>query len=113
VSVQEPEAVVAQRQADLGGWELYRVVRQDDDDAVCVVALRAAARADEGVLYGVYRGADAEPSASGTIGRVAAPWSDAAREAVLREILAAYVAQLPALAGPLGFDFGASAGEEG
>jgi hypothetical protein len=101
--------VVGERLADLGAWELYRFLPEDGDDVVCTVALRPAA---EEVAYAVYRGADAEPSASGTIARASAGWSDAAREAVLEEILLAYRPKLPALHAGVVFDFKSTA-EEG
>jgi hypothetical protein len=97
------DAVVGERLADLGTWEFYRFTPRARDEVACVVALSPTAAE---VAYGVYRATDGEPSASGAIARDAGPWCDAAREAVLREILAAYRPELPALAGGIEIDLG-------
>jgi hypothetical protein len=91
------EKVIAERLADLGGWELYRFALEHDDDVVATIALRHGA---SGVEYGVWRQKNAEPSATGILvldhaGESA--WSDAAREAALQEILAIYAAEMPEL----------------
>jgi hypothetical protein len=101
--------VVGERLADLGEWEIYRFVPEDSDEVVCTVALLPAPGE---VSYAVFRGTDAEPSASGAIGRAAsAHWSDEGREAVLGEILAAYRPRLPALHAGVVMNLG-DAGEE-
>jgi hypothetical protein len=107
--VADESRVVGERLANLGPWELYRFLPEDGDEAVCTVALSPAGGE---VAYAVYRGADAEPSASGTIARAFAGWSDTAREAVLEEILMAYRPKLPALYAGVVFDF-RSTEEEG
>jgi hypothetical protein len=103
------ETIVGERLADLGGWEFYRFASKDGDEAVCVVALSPG---EAEVAYGVYRAMDGEPSASGAIARAFGSWSDTAREEVLREILAAYRRDLPALAASIEIDLG-RAEEEG
>jgi hypothetical protein len=103
------ETVVGERLADLGGWEFYRFAPKDGDEVVCVVALSPG---EAEVAYGVYRAMDGEPSASGAVARGRGSWSDAAREEALREILAAYSRDLPALAANIELDLG-RAPEEG
>ncbi len=105
--------VIGGRLADLGAWELYRFALEDGEEAVCTVALQAAPAVDD-VAYAVFRGEDAEPSASGTIARAAPGWSDEARIDVLEEILTAYRPRLPALGAGVVFDLApARDGEEG
>ncbi len=99
----EESKVAGERLADLGEWEIYRFMPEDSDEIVCTIALLPA---PEEVAYAVYRGTDAEPSASGAIARGAAEWSNAAREGVLGEILVAYRPRLPALYAGVVFDLG-------
>jgi hypothetical protein len=93
--VAEEDTVVGERLQDLGPWEFYRFSRRNSGHIECTVALLPTG---EDVAYGVYRGSDAEPSASGTIVREGEDWSNATREVVLNEILAAYRPELPTLA---------------
>jgi hypothetical protein len=101
----EESRVVGERLANLGAWELYRFSPEDSEEVVCTVALLPASGAEGEIAYAVFRGADAEPSASGAIA-VAAGWSDADRARVLGEILVAYRPKLPALYAGVVFDFG-------
>ena len=95
------EKVIAERLADLGGWELYRLALESGDDVVATIALRRGAG---GVDYGVWSRKDAEPSATGALDRAAEDgWDDDAREATLQEILAIYAAQMPELRGGVVF----------
>lgn len=94
------EKVIAERLADLGGWELYRLALESGDDVVSTIALRRGAG---GVDYGVWSGKNAEPSATGILDRAADGWDDDAREATLQEILAIYAAQMPELRGGVVF----------
>jgi hypothetical protein len=93
--------VIAERLADLGAWEMYRFTVEDTDEVVCTVALRPGGGDIE---YGVFRGEDGEPSATGLVARDGRPWSDAAREGALEEILDAYEPKLPALRGHVVYD---------
>jgi hypothetical protein len=99
--VTDEDTVVGERLHDLGSWELYRFARRDSERVECTVALLPTGL---DVAYGVYRATDAEPSASGNIVREPGAWSDAARESVLKEILAAYRPELPGLAAGFEFD---------
>jgi hypothetical protein len=104
--------VIGERLADLGAWEMYRFAPEDGEEAVCTVALLPASPGPPDaaeVAYAVFRGADGEPSASGTIARDGATrggprWDDEARCAVLEEILLAYRPRLPALKAGVVFD---------
>lgn len=96
------ETVVAERLSDLGAWEFYLFSLDDSGAAVCKVALRTGHA--EGVEYAVFRGEDGEPSAAGVIAQPD-PWSDEAREDVLKELLTIYAAKLPELRGGVVFDF--------
>lgn len=96
------ETVIAQRLPDLGAWEFYLFSLDDSRDTVCKIALRAGS--PEGVEYGVFRGEDGEPSATGVLAQPET-WSDEAREDALKEILSAYRAKLPELRGGVLFDF--------
>ena len=96
------ERVIAERLPDLGEWEFYLFSLEDSGDAVCKVALRGSST--DSVEYGVFRGEDGEPSATGAIappGR----WSDEAREDALKEIMTIYGDNLPELRGGVLFDF--------
>lgn len=106
------EKVKAERLADLGGWELYRLALENGDDVVSTIALRRGAG---GVDYGVWHRKDAEPSATGTLdGASESGWDDDAREATLQEILAIYAAQMPELRGGVVFAIdGATSAEDG
>jgi hypothetical protein len=105
------EKVIAERLADLGGWELYRFALEHGDDVVSTIALRRGAG---GVDYGVWRRKDAEPSATGTLERAAeSGWDDDAREAALQEILGIYAAEMPELRGGVVFAIdGATSAED-
>ncbi|WP_437318568.1 hypothetical protein [Sorangium sp. So ce385] len=94
--------VIAERLPDLGAWEFYTLAFEDSGDTVCKVALRMGAL--DGVEYGIFRGEDGEPSATGTIAPPGS-WSDEAREDALKEILTIYSGQLPELRGGVAFDF--------
>src|SRR5689334_857534 len=96
----ERAAVVLTRLNDVDGWELYRAAARATDALVCTIALRPDAAA-AGVDYGVWRGEDGEPSATGVIdwASIEGALTDADRDGVLREILAAYHAALPELRG--------------
>ena len=105
------EKVIAERLADLGGWELYRFALEHGDDVVSTIALR---RGEGGVDYGVWRRKDAEPSATGMIERAAeSGWDDDAREATLQEILGIYAAQMPELRGGVVFAIDGATSAEG
>jgi hypothetical protein len=95
------EKVIVERLPDLGGWELYRLALEQDDDVVATIALRKGAG---GVEYGVWRREDAEPSATGLLDRAAeSAWSDVTRELTLQEVLAIYAKELPELRGGVVF----------
>jgi hypothetical protein len=82
--VTDESRVIGERLADLGAWELYRFAPEDSEEVVCTVALQPGPGPVPGeVAYAVFRAEDAEPSASGTIARDGADWSDDARCAVL------------------------------
>jgi hypothetical protein len=98
----EEDRVIAERLPNLGTWEFYLFSLEDSDETVCKVALRAGGA--DGVEYGVFRGEDGEPSASGAIAQRGS-WSDEAREDALKEILTAYGAKLPELRSGVIFDF--------
>lgn len=97
-----PETVIAERLPNLGAWELYLFTGEESAKTVCKVALRAGT--PDGVEYGVFRGEDGEPSATGAIAPRGS-WSDEAREDVLKEILTIYGSKLPELRGGVVFDF--------
>jgi hypothetical protein len=101
--VGDESRVIGERLADLGAWELYRFAVEDSEEVVCTVALQPAPDAGD-VAYAVFRGHDAEPSASGTIARDGSAWSDEARCAALSEIILAYRPKLPALGAGVSFD---------
>ncbi|AUX40001.1 uncharacterized protein SOCE26_013960 [Sorangium cellulosum] len=96
------DRVIAERLPDLGAWEFYTLAFEDSGDAVCTVALRTGAL--DGVEYGIFRGEDGEPSATGAIAQPGS-WSDEAREDALKAILTIYSGQLPELRGGVVFDF--------
>ncbi|MGK3990620.1 hypothetical protein WME99_46675 [Sorangium sp. So ce136] len=98
----EKDRVIAERLPDLGAWEFYTLAFERSGDTICKVALRAGAL--DGVEYGVFRGEDGEPSATGAIAQPGS-WSDEAREDVLKEVLTIYSGQLPELRGGVMFDF--------
>ncbi len=97
-----PETVIAERLPNLGAWELYLFTGEESARTVCKVALRTGT--PDGVEYGVFRGEDGEPSATGAIAPRGS-WSDEAREDVLKEILTIYGSKLPELRGGVVFDF--------
>ena len=96
------ETVIAERLPDLGAWELYVLTGVESGATVCKVALRPGT--PDGVEYGVFRGEDGEPSASGALAPRGS-WSDEAREDALKELLTIYRSKLPALRGGVMFDF--------
>ena len=60
----EGSRVVAERQTNLGQWEMYRFSDEETDEVVCRIALWPDDERDQ-VEYGVWRKEDAEPSATG------------------------------------------------
>jgi hypothetical protein len=91
----EISRVIAERQSNLGQWELYRFSDEETDEVVCRIALRPDEDRDI-VEYGVWRREDAEPSANGSLEReFKREWGDEDREAVLREITGIYEEGLP------------------
>jgi hypothetical protein len=96
------EVVIAERLPDIGAWELYLLTGEESGVTVCKVALRAGT--PEGVEYGIFRGEDGEPSATGALAPPGS-WSDEAREDALKELLTIYRSKLPALRGGVIFDF--------
>jgi hypothetical protein len=102
MSVEESEIVIVERLTNLEDWEVYRFAGEDTDEAVCKVVLRA----DDGVVeYGVWKGDDAEPSATGSVAWEG-PWGDEVRERVLREIVGAYEEALPEVRNGVEFAIG-------
>lgn len=95
------ETLIAERLPDLGAWEFYVFTGEESGDTICKVALRAGT--PDGVEYGVFRGEDGEPSATGAIAPPGS-WGDEAREDALKEILTIYEDKLPELRGGVMFD---------
>ena len=104
------ERVIAERLPSLGAWELYLFRGEESAKTVCKVALRPGT--PDGVEYGVFRGEDGEPSATGALAQPAS-WSDEERGDVLKEILTIYESRLPALRGGVEFDFYCERYEQG
>jgi hypothetical protein len=108
----EGSRVIAERQSNLGLWELYRLSDEETDEVVCKIALRPDEDRDQ-VEYGVWRKEDAEPSATGSLERdLAKEWADEDREAVLREIAGIYEEGLPETRNGIAFYIGEIAEED-
>lgn len=100
------QKVLVERLPNLGDWEFYKLARDEDDALVCKIAMRADSEIRE-AEYGLWLAADDEPSATGTIAWDAyGEWSDASREAALREIVTAHDRELPNARDRLEFLFG-------
>lgn len=104
------ELVIVERLPSVGAWELYLFRGEETGETVCKVALRPGA--PDGVEYGVFRGEDGEPSATGTLAQPTR-FSDVEREDVLKELLTIYASKLPALRGGVEFDFYCERDEQG
>ncbi|MEZ4294778.1 MAG: hypothetical protein R3B70_07355 [Polyangiaceae bacterium] len=87
--------VTVERLRDVGEWEMYRLIDEDDIEPLCVIALKAEdkSRAVEYAIWREKEGKDTEePGSTGSVvwDEAAGSWSDEAREDALRQIAYRY-----------------------